>query len=72
MVYLHSKGIVHRDLAARNVLVTHDLHLKVSDFGLSRELEEKDYYLMTSVQDLPVFWCVNIVILSNFYNKILM
>ena len=57
MVYLSSKGIVHRDLAGRNILLTHDLHVKVSDFGMSRILgPERDYYVMGSLQGIPAFW----------------
>ncbi|XP_076806394.1 ephrin type-B receptor 1-like isoform X1 [Clavelina lepadiformis] len=40
MKYLTDMGYVHRDLAARNVLVDANLECKVSDFGLSRELEK--------------------------------
>ena len=40
MEYLESKNCIHRDLAARNCLIgTKDL-LKISDFGMSREVEE--------------------------------
>ena len=40
--YIHSKNIVHRDFAARNILLTgKELHCKISDFGLSRAIEDE-------------------------------
>ena len=47
MKYLSDMGYVHRDLAARNVLVNSEMICKVSDFGLSRELEDEAEAIFT-------------------------
>jgi len=48
MNYLSDMKLVHRDLAARNVLMAADKLVKVSDFGLSRDVYEGDAYLKTT------------------------
>ncbi|KAK6180051.1 hypothetical protein SNE40_012270 [Patella caerulea] len=56
MEYLASHHFVHRDLAARNVLVGDNLIIKISDFGLSRDIYSSDYYRVQSKSLLPVRW----------------
>ncbi|KAG8582250.1 hypothetical protein GDO81_007970 [Engystomops pustulosus] len=57
MRYLADMGYVHRDLAARNILVNSNLVCKVSDFGLSRIIEDDaDAVYTTTGGKIPVRW----------------
>uniref|UniRef100_A0A8C8JTJ7 receptor protein-tyrosine kinase n=1 Tax=Oncorhynchus tshawytscha TaxID=74940 RepID=A0A8C8JTJ7_ONCTS len=58
MEYLAHMKFVHRDLAARNCMLDESYTVKVADFGMARDVFDKEYY---SVQDhrkakLPVKW----------------
>ncbi|KAL9980383.1 hypothetical protein ACROYT_G008961 [Oculina patagonica] len=55
MSYLESKNFVHRDIAARNVLVCTPKCVKLADFGLSRWVDEQQYY-KASKGKLPIKW----------------
>uniref|UniRef100_A0A6J0VEA7 receptor protein-tyrosine kinase n=1 Tax=Pogona vitticeps TaxID=103695 RepID=A0A6J0VEA7_9SAUR len=57
MTYLSDRNYVHRDLAARNILVSHSLQCKVSDFGLSRILEnDVEGTYETKGGKIPIRW----------------
>ncbi len=70
MEYLHSQKILHRDLgtfstnkitikAARNVLLSgkgQDLIVKLSDFGMSKQMESEYYVSKDQEKLLPVKW----------------
>ena len=56
MEYLANNGFIHRDLAARNCLLDSGLTVKVSDFGLTRQVLDKTYYRSQSDTHLPIRW----------------
>lgn len=35
-MYLHQQNIIYRDLKPENLLINHDGHVKIADFGLSK------------------------------------
>ena len=47
--------IVHCDLAARNILITEGFVLKIGDFGMARDVSEKEYYRK---QGVYIYMCV--------------
>ncbi|XP_035000503.2 protein tyrosine kinase 2 beta, b isoform X1 [Hippoglossus stenolepis] len=55
LVYLSGVNVVHRDIAVRNVLVASQACVKLGDFGLSRYIEDEEYY-KASVTRLPIKW----------------
>lgn len=55
MAYLEDRGIVHRDLAARNVLMQSTTHLKITDFGLAKLLDNEDEFKAVGGK-MPIKW----------------
>ena len=54
--YMAQNHFVHRDLATRNCLVSRNLHVKISDFGLSQDVYLTDYFKMGDSEILPIRW----------------
>ncbi|CAL4139142.1 unnamed protein product, partial [Meganyctiphanes norvegica] len=56
MEYLSKRKVLHGDLAARNLLLTNDNVVKISDFGLSRDIYKKNIYAKKLEELMPMKW----------------
>lgn len=69
MNYVSSRRIVHRDLSARNCLVAKSSQIKVSDFGLSINLEENETQRIVEPHGkLPLYWMAIEAIMKSQYS----
>uniref|UniRef100_T1J319 receptor protein-tyrosine kinase n=1 Tax=Strigamia maritima TaxID=126957 RepID=T1J319_STRMM len=69
MAYLSEMKVVHRDLATRNILVATDKVVKISDFGLSRDIYEGDAYFKRSKGRVPVKWMAIESLINHIYTS---
>ncbi|XP_027887244.1 platelet-derived growth factor receptor beta-like [Xiphophorus couchianus] len=69
MDFLSSRKCVHRDLAARNVLVCEGKLLKICDFGLARDLQKDEDYIIRRNSFLPLRWMSPESIFQNIYSS---
>jgi len=56
LVALHQSRIVHRDLACRNLLMKLDGTVVLSDYGLSRQLDDEDEVYLVKTSKFPWAW----------------
>lgn len=45
LAYLHTKNIVYRDLKPENLLIDKDGHIKITDFGFAKHVEDRTWTL---------------------------
>ena len=64
--FLSSEGFVHRDLAARNILLGEDRKVKISDFGLMRQVDQ-EVYTVKKGKKIPYKWMAPEAIFESEY-----
>jgi len=67
LIHIHASNFVHRDIAARNYLVSDQNKIKLSDFGLAKQIEEENYYEKKEKM-LPIRWCAPEVLLKRKFS----
>jgi serine/threonine-protein kinase len=51
----HSRNIVHRDVKPGNILITRDGWLKISDLGLAKEMDARDFTNVDTLLGTPYY-----------------
>jgi serine/threonine protein kinase len=68
MIYLHQRNVIHRDLKSANVLLDKNLTSKLSDFGLSRAIEDMDNSKTKQIGTMQ-YMAPELVIADKNYNE---
>ncbi|EDV23928.1 uncharacterized protein TRIADDRAFT_15161, partial [Trichoplax adhaerens] len=67
--YLSNLRVIHRDIAARNCLLGENKHLKISDFGLCKDIYADQHYKMQKMKNVPLRWSPPEVLLRSLYTE---
>ena len=65
--FIHAKNVIYRDLKPENVLIDIDGHIKISDFGLAKQLEHK-YDMSTTFWGSPEYLAPEMIV-GNKHNR---
>ncbi|SAM07244.1 hypothetical protein [Absidia glauca] len=74
LTYLHGKDIVHRDIKGANVLVDNKGGVKISDFGISKKVEDDIMQVASTASHRPslqgsIFWMAPEVVKQTQYTR---
>jgi serine/threonine protein kinase len=47
--YLHQQNIIYRDVKPENIILDHEGHLKLTDFGLAKKTDQRSYSFCGSI-----------------------
>ncbi|KAK8895369.1 hypothetical protein M9Y10_023832 [Tritrichomonas musculus] len=69
MSYLHARNILHRDLKPGNILLDNYLFPKISDFGLSKQVDESTTLETTKIPETPEYLAPELIKYNLFTKK---
>jgi serine/threonine protein kinase len=53
--YLHTLGVIYRDLKPENILLDEAGHIRLSDFDLSKAMEDREVHMVEMPDDASIF-----------------
>ena len=68
MFYLAGMAFIDKDFAARNCIISADFIVKVSDFSLTKQLLDSNYYTPKNQRPVPIKWLAIESLLDNIYS----
>jgi mitogen-activated protein kinase kinase kinase len=69
LVYLHDREIIHRDIKGANILVDNKGIVKISDFGVSKKLDNEPNIINRASFQGSVFWMSPEVVKNHHYTR---
>ena len=66
---IHKENIIHRDIKPENIFINDDNHIKIGDFGISKQFNQNKEYTKTLIKAGSIEYMAPEIIKDGIYNK---